>query len=83
MDDLMIQFREADECVVHGRKFKNRMADCQSVHIDQQDFVPLQLQVFGVIITMDHVIVVRDILHECQKFFSGILRKVSLHKLRP
>ena len=62
-DHFMIHLRKTDERVIDAAQLEDRMADRQRIHIDQQHFVVLELQIFRVIVAVDHMIVVRDRLH--------------------
>ena len=83
LDRVIVIFGKTDKCVVHRRKFKYRMSDREGVHVYQQDFVAGQLQIFRVVVTVDHVVILRNSFNEGQKLLPVLLRQVILHEPRP
>ena len=79
----MILLRKADKGVEHAAKLKDGMADREGVHVDQQHLVVLQFEIFGVVVAMEHVVVMRHSLNEGEQLLSRFLRQIVLHKARP
>ena len=50
------------------------MANCQCVHIDQQHLVVLELEILGMIVTVDHIVDFRDIVYELDEFVLVFIR---------
>ena len=59
----MMQFRIPYKCVKHGSQLENRVSDSQRIHVDQKDFIILKLHVFRVVVSVDHVVLVRHCLY--------------------
>ena len=59
------------------------MANRQSIHVDQDDFVICQLQILRVVVPVDHVVIVRNFVHHVQQFLSCCLRQIVLHEINP
>ena len=82
-DDLRIELREADVRVEHRAELKDRVAHRQGVHVDEQDFVADEFQVLGMVIAVDHVVVMRNRFHHRHQLFPGLFRQVVFYEMRP
>ena len=83
LDHLMIEFGIADERIEHGGQLKDGMAHSQRVHVDEEDFVVLQFQILGMVIAVDHMVVVRYRLHQGVQLLPGVFRQIVPHESSP
>ena len=59
------------------------MACCQRIHIDQEHLAVLQFQVPGMIVSVDHMVIMRHILHQPDQFGADRRIELFLYKTRP
>ena len=59
------------------------MPHCQRIHIDQKDLISLKLQILGVIIPVEHMVVLGNSAHESYKFLCGLRRQIVTQILGP
>ena len=78
-DMLVIPLGKTDQTIVNMRQLKHGIAYRKRIHIDQQHFVVLQLDVFGVKISVNHVVVMRHRLHKREQLLRRLRRQTALH----
>ena len=66
----LIHLEEAHIRVEHRSELEYRIADRQSIHIDKQNFIILKFEILCVIISVNHMIVLRNSLYEFHQFFT-------------
>ena len=59
------------------------MSDRERVHVDEEHLVILELDVLCVIISMQHVVIMRNGLNKRKQLSAGLLRKDILYELNP
>ena len=59
------------------------MTDRQSIHVDEQDLVADEFEVFRMIITMDHMVILRHRLDQTEQLRPGFFGEFVLHEPRP
>ena len=83
LNDRRVELREPDIGIEHRRQFEDRMADRQGVHVDEQDLVADEFEVFRMIIAVDHMIILRYRLDQTEQLRPGLFRQFVLHEPRP
>ena len=83
LDGLMIDLEESGVCIEHRSKFEYRVAHSQCVHVDEQHLIVLELQILCVVVTVDHVIVLRYGFNHGKQLLCLVFRQVILHEFCP
>ena len=79
----MVDLTESTISVEYAPQLKDRVSDRKSVHIDQKDLVVLQHQIFGVVVSVDHVVVMMYFFHKRDQLFPCLRRKIVLQESCP
>ena len=63
-DSCMVDLAESVIGIEYAGQLKDRVTDRKSIHVNQKHLVVLQHQVFGVVISVDHMVVMRNRFHK-------------------
>ena len=82
-DMLVIPLGKTYQRIINLCQLKHGIPYRKRVHVDQQNLVVLQLDIFSVIIPVNHMVVVRNRLDQRKQLLCRVLGQAALHGGHP